>query len=100
MAADIHQRTKIDPWFLHNIQEIVALEDRLRACPGLTAADDDLLWQAKQYGFSDRQLGHLWHASDIEVRRVRKANGVIESAHVGGACVQMMEGSFRLDGDG
>ncbi len=32
--------------------------------------------------------------------RVRKANGVIESAHVGGACVQMMEGSFRLDGDG
>ena len=32
--------------------------------------------------------------------RVRKANGVIASAHVGGACVQMMEGSFRLDGDG
>ena len=32
--------------------------------------------------------------------RVRKANGVIASAHVGGACVQMMEGSFRLDGEG
>jgi trans-2,3-dihydro-3-hydroxyanthranilate isomerase len=32
--------------------------------------------------------------------RVRKANGVIASAHVGGACVQVMEGSFRLDGDG
>jgi trans-2,3-dihydro-3-hydroxyanthranilate isomerase len=32
--------------------------------------------------------------------RVRKANGVIASAHVGGACVQMMEGSFRLAGDG
>jgi trans-2,3-dihydro-3-hydroxyanthranilate isomerase len=31
--------------------------------------------------------------------RVRKANGVIESAHVGGACVPMMEGSFRLDGE-
>jgi trans-2,3-dihydro-3-hydroxyanthranilate isomerase len=32
--------------------------------------------------------------------RVYKANGVIASAHVGGACVPMMEGSFRLAGDG
>jgi len=32
--------------------------------------------------------------------RVCKANGVIASAHVGGACVPMMEGSFRLDGKG
>jgi trans-2,3-dihydro-3-hydroxyanthranilate isomerase len=31
--------------------------------------------------------------------RVRKANGVVTSAHVGGRCVQMMEGSFRLAGD-
>jgi trans-2,3-dihydro-3-hydroxyanthranilate isomerase len=32
--------------------------------------------------------------------RVRKANGAIVSAHVGGACVPMMEGSFRLAGEG
>ena len=32
--------------------------------------------------------------------RVRKANGMIASAHVGGVCVPMMEGSFRLAGDG
>jgi trans-2,3-dihydro-3-hydroxyanthranilate isomerase len=32
--------------------------------------------------------------------RVYKANGVIASAHVGGACVPMMEGSFRLAGEG
>jgi trans-2,3-dihydro-3-hydroxyanthranilate isomerase len=32
--------------------------------------------------------------------RVRKANGVVMSAHVGGACVQMMEGTFRLAGRG
>src|ERR1700722_20305134 len=31
--------------------------------------------------------------------RVRKANGVIMSTHVGGGCVQMMEGTFRLAGD-
>jgi trans-2,3-dihydro-3-hydroxyanthranilate isomerase len=32
--------------------------------------------------------------------RVRKANGAVASAHVGGACVQMMEGTFRLKGEG
>jgi trans-2,3-dihydro-3-hydroxyanthranilate isomerase len=32
--------------------------------------------------------------------RMRKANGVVVSAHVGGGCVQMMEGTFRLAGEG
>jgi trans-2,3-dihydro-3-hydroxyanthranilate isomerase len=32
--------------------------------------------------------------------RVRKENGVVASAHVGGCCVQMMEGTFRLAGEG
>jgi trans-2,3-dihydro-3-hydroxyanthranilate isomerase len=32
--------------------------------------------------------------------RVRKQNGVVVSAHVGGRCVQMMEGTFRLAGEG
>ena len=32
--------------------------------------------------------------------RVRKENGVVVSAHVGGRCVQMMEGTFRLAGEG
>ena len=32
--------------------------------------------------------------------RVRKQNGVVMSTHVGGACVQMMEGTFRLAGEG
>ena len=51
-------------------------EDELRACPGLEAASDDLLWEAKQHGFSDRQLAHLWHTIEAEVRRVRKSRGI------------------------
>jgi carbamoyl-phosphate synthase large subunit len=73
---DIYRLTKIDRWFLYNIRDIVQKEDELRACPNLEAATDDLLWDAKQYGFSDRQLAHLWHTSETEVRRVRKARGV------------------------
>ena len=74
---DIYQRTKIDRWFLYNIGEIVAMEERLRAIPSLDAATDDLLWDAKQCGFSDRQLAHLWHSSEMEVRRIRKSRGVV-----------------------
>src|SRR5438445_4259749 len=75
-TEEIHLRTKIDRWFLHNLREIVQMEDRLRACPGLEWANDDLLWEAKQHGFSDRQLAHLWHAVESEVRRARKEKGI------------------------
>jgi carbamoyl-phosphate synthase large subunit len=77
MSVDeIYQRTKIDRWFLHNIRDIVEMEERLRACPSLEAAGTDLLWDAKQHGFSDRQLAHLWSTYEREVRRVRKERGV------------------------
>src|SRR5262249_47513414 len=59
-----------------NLRELVEMEDRLRACPGLNEADASLLLTAKQYGFSDQQLAHLWHTTEAEVRRVRKAKGV------------------------
>ncbi len=73
---EIYQRTKIDRWFLYNIRDIVDTEERLRACPNLEAADAELLWDAKQHGFSDRQLSHLWNTFEREVRRVRKQHGI------------------------
>jgi carbamoyl-phosphate synthase large subunit len=75
-VAEIHERTKIDPWFLDNIRELVAMEANLRACPGLEAAGHDLLLTAKQYGFSDRQLAEMWQSTESEVRRVRKEKGI------------------------
>lgn len=73
---EINRRTHIDPWFLHNIAEIVAMEDRIRAVGGLEDASRELLLEAKQYGFSDRQLAHMWHTYELEVRRVRQEKGV------------------------
>src|SRR5437870_6528813 len=73
---DIYHRTKIDRWFLHNVREIVEMEERLRACPGLESADAALLLAAKQHGFADRQLAHIWHTNESEVRRARQARGI------------------------
>src|SRR3954467_582891 len=66
----------IDPWFLHQVREIVDMEGRLRACRHASGAPPSLWLQAKQYGFSDHQLAHLWHTSESEVRRLRLENGV------------------------
>jgi len=88
---DVYARTKIDRWFLHNLREIIEMEDHLRACPGLYAVDVALLRHAKQYGFSDRQLAHLWHTSESEVRRFRKAAGVEPSFKLVDTCAAEFE---------
>ncbi len=75
-VEDIHQRTRIDPWFLNHLCELVQTENELRACPSLEAASPELLRLAKQDGFSDPQLAHLWRCSDFEVRRHRKSLGI------------------------
>jgi carbamoyl-phosphate synthase large subunit len=75
---DVFQRTKIDRWFLNNIRELIEVEDRLRemANEEKTAA---ALLEAKQNGFSDHQLGNLWHVTENEIRRLRKELGVVPS---------------------
>src|SRR5436305_402647 len=75
-VEDVYRATKIDPWFLHHVRELVEFEDELTACPDLESASAELLLAAKQMGFSDRQLAHVWHSTELEVRRVRKARGV------------------------
>jgi carbamoyl-phosphate synthase large subunit len=90
-VEEIYRRTHIDRWFLHNLREIVEMEDRLRACPGLGSASAELLREAKQYGFSDRQLGHLWHATESEVRRVRKSLGVAATFKLVDTCAAEFE---------
>ena len=77
MSIDqIHALTHIDPWFLHNLRELVLLEGRLRAAGSLEDAADDLVREAKRNGFSDRQLAHLWNTDEVEVRRDRKRRGI------------------------
>jgi carbamoyl-phosphate synthase large subunit len=88
---DIYARTKIDRWFLHNLREIVEMEDRLRAAPGLYGVAPDLVRQAKQYGFSDRQLAHLWNSTESEVRRHRKSLGVEPSFKLVDTCAAEFE---------
>ena len=72
---EIFQHTKIDPWFLAQIKEIVDTELKLeqRSLPGLTR---DELRGLKRMGFSDRRLAFLLKAKEADVRARRHALGV------------------------
>lgn len=54
----LYKITAIDPWFLMQIQEIIACEQELEN-KDLTQLSDDELWRLKQMGFSDRRLAQL-----------------------------------------
>ena len=76
---EVHNITKIDKWFLVQIEEIVKIElelDKLYEEKGegaLAALDAQTLRALKQKGFSDRRLAKLLHTSDKAVREARKA---------------------------
>ena len=74
---EIHEITAIDPWFLDHLFEIVELEDELRQIGDLQKLDVGMLRRAKQWGFSDRQLGTIFHRSELDVREHRIQQGVV-----------------------
>jgi carbamoyl-phosphate synthase large subunit len=67
----IFELTRIDPWFLHNFQQIVAKENSIRE-RGFQGFDRDFLQSCKEYGFSDHQLAFLTGTSSKDVRDLRK----------------------------
>ncbi|MEX0681743.1 MAG: carbamoyl-phosphate synthase large subunit [Balneolales bacterium] len=73
-AEEIHDITKIDPWFLEQIHYLVRLENRTEG-QTLNAIDEKDMRELKQAGFSDRQIAWLLSQSDVErisEKQVRK----------------------------
>ena len=67
---EVHQLTRIDPWFLAQIKEIVDIELALEQRT-LADLDRSTLLELKRRGFSDRRLGFLLDTTESEVRKVR-----------------------------
>ena len=76
MSVDeIYDLSKIDPWFLDNIKEIVELEDEIKKNGGQDISTE-LLLKAKQFGFSDIQLARLLGTDENSIYRLRQERGV------------------------
>jgi len=67
---EVHQLTRIDPWFLAQIKEIVDIELALEQ-KTLAEIDRDTLFGLKRRGFSDRRLAFLLDSSETEIRKLR-----------------------------
>ena len=88
----VYEMTGIDPWFLHQIRQILEMENKIAGTAAeatqcrpdaepstdddtagfdAVALDADLLYRAKQYGFSDIQIAHLTGSDEETVRQRR-----------------------------
>jgi len=74
-TREIYELSRIDPWFLENIREIVLEEERLRG-RSLRDLSDEELFGAKSMGFSDVQLSFLLGCEEKEVRERRRDSGI------------------------
>ena len=67
---EIFDLTKIDPWFLVQVEDLIN-EEQLVVEQGMDALDADRLRQLKRKGFSDRRLADLLAKSEAELREHR-----------------------------
>ena len=67
----IQKLTRIDMWFLEQIEQMLALENEVSKYR-LEDISKDLLYEAKQMGYADRQLAHLMRCLESEVYNKRK----------------------------
>ena len=74
---ELYEASRVDPWFLGQIQQIVDMERDISR-PGWPDAEDigENLRRAKSYGFSDIRLGELTGTSEAEIRALRKRIGL------------------------
>ena len=73
--ADIQRFTRIDPWFLVQIKDLVDTELEIEK-KKLGDFSTDELRALKRKGFSDRRLAYLWKTTEHEVRKRRHAEGI------------------------
>ena len=70
-SEKIYKLSAIDPWFIEKIKNIVQIESKLKT--GLTP---ETLRDAKNHGFSDKQIARALKKDELEIRQIRKNEGI------------------------
>jgi len=106
----IHELTFIDKWFLNQIEELVVLEKEIETHT-LATLPKDLLVEAKQKGYADRQIAHLLRCLESEVYKlrgemnIRRVYKLVDTCSaeflygvggMGAACEVLSDGSLRF----
>ncbi|MFC3651339.1 carbamoyl-phosphate synthase large subunit [Dyella humi] len=72
---DVHDLSRVDPWFLAAFEDIVLTEKEVQA-QGLTALDAVRMRELKRLGFSDARLAELTNTDEAAIRHLRRTLGV------------------------
>ncbi len=86
----IYELSFIDPWFLHNFNQITDMGAEIKR-RGFVGLDRDFLYQIKQFGFSDAQLAFLTGTSEDDIRRLRKEKDLIPAYKLVDTCAAEFE---------
>ncbi len=81
-VEQIHEITKITPYFLEAVERIVAMERKL----GATKGDLNVLKEAKTMGFGDKFIAKLWGTKEIDIYNLRKENSIYPSFKMVDTC--------------
>ncbi len=92
-VEQLYELTSIDRWFLHNIKQIVELEQVIRSYreTGAETVPTEILDKAKAFGFSDVQLARLLGSDEVAVFRLRHNRGVIPAYKLVDTCAAEFE---------
>ncbi len=84
-VRELHEITKITPFFLESFEKIVAMEKKVKD----GKFDKEVLRAAKEMGFGDKYIAKLWGVTEIEVANFRRDAGIlpkylmVDTAHAG-----------------
>lgn len=71
----IHEKTRIDYWFLKQIEDLILFEKKVEKYT-LASLPREVLFEGKQKGYADRQIAHLLHCLESEVFKKRNDLGI------------------------
>lgn len=71
----LNQLTKIDPWFLYKMKNIIEHQSYMEELPVQEAIPHDVLLKAKQLGFSDKQIASFVKKTELVIRKQRERKG-------------------------
>jgi carbamoyl-phosphate synthase large subunit len=75
-SEEVCELTKIDPWFIRQLEEMLAVDKRVAATT-LSKCSRELLLESKRSGASDEEIAKLWNVKSASVRARRRELGVI-----------------------
>ena len=88
----VFEQTKIDPWFLYQIQNLIHVAETFGSSSTKGNRNElTALHQLKRNGFSDQQIGYLWNKSEDEIRLIRKNENILPTYKVVDTCAAEFE---------